>query len=147
MVDGLLAVAAATRLQAGEHAGMFAIEGLLGFGAGLATVLWTGMTAVVLITLIALWAVVTGMLELVLAVRLRREIPGELMLGFSGGVSILLGVLMLTRPVASAFVIVVLLGSYALCFGAALLLLAFRLRRRTSSFEGSHHLRSSHGTA
>ena len=88
-----------------------------------------------------------GISELVLAVRLRREIPGELMLGFSGGVSILLGVLMLTRPVASAFVIVVLLGSYALCFGAALLLLAFRLRRRTSSFEGSHHLRSSHGTA
>ena len=147
MVDGLLALAAATRLQAREHAGMLAIEGLLGLGAGLAAVLWTGMTALVLVTLIAFWAVLTGILELVLAVRLRREIPGELLLGFSGGVSILLGVLMLARPVASAFVIIVLLGSYALFFGASMLLLALRLRRGTSSFEGSHHLRSSHHTA
>ncbi len=147
MVDGLLALAAATRQRAREHAGTLAIEGLLGLGAGLAAVLWTGMTAVVLVTLIAFWAVLTGILELVLAVRLRHEIPGELLLAFSGGVSILLGLLMLTRPVASAFVIVVLLGSYALCFGASMLLLALRLRRRTSSFDEPHHLRSSHGTA
>ena len=129
LVDGLLALAAATRQEAREHAWTLAVEGLLGVGVGLAAFLATGMTALFLANLIAFWAIFTGVLELILAVRLRRVIPGELLLAFSGAVSILLGFVILTRPVASAFVIVVLLGSYAFCFGAAMLILALRLRK------------------
>ena len=129
LVDGLLALAAATRQEAREHAWTLAVEGLLGVGVGLAAFLATGMTALFLANLIAFWAIFTGVLELILAVRLRRVIPGELLLAFSGAVSILLGFVILTRPGASAFVIVVLLGSYAFCFGAAMLILALRLRK------------------
>jgi uncharacterized membrane protein HdeD (DUF308 family) len=148
LLDGLLALAAAQRQNAREHAWTLAAEGLLGVGVGLAALLCTGMTAFVLVNLIAFWAMFTGLLELILAVRLRRVIPGELLLGFSGAVSVLLGVVILTRPIASAFVIVVLLGSYAFCFGAAMLVLAFRLRRHKPRFAAPDlTFRSSHGAS
>ena len=152
LVDGLFTITAVTRQQAREHAWTLALEGLIGLGIGLAAFLWTGMTAVVLVNIVAFWAIFTGILEIALAVRLRREIPGEFLLGLAGGASVLLGVLMFLWPAASAFVIVVMLGCYALFFGASMLALAFRLRRLTSRLETFHdvprsHLRSHHGTA
>jgi uncharacterized membrane protein HdeD (DUF308 family) len=132
LVDGFLALVAATRQPAREHAWKLVLEALIGIAIGLAAFFWTGMTALVLVDLIALWAIATGVLELALAVRLRREIAGELLLGLSGTASVLLGVLMLVWPRVSAFVIVVLLGAYALFFGATMILFALRLRRITT---------------
>jgi uncharacterized membrane protein HdeD (DUF308 family) len=125
------------------------LEGLLGLGFGLAACLWTGMTALVLVDLIACWAIVTGQLELTLAIRLRRVIPGELLLELAGGVSLLLGIVMLLRPEGSAVILVILLGGYALFLGAMMLALAFRLRRWGDHFEsaGPTHLRSHYGSA
>lgn len=135
IVDGLLAIAAATRHGVREHAWTLVLEGLVGLGVGLASLVWTGITALLLVELIALWAILTGTLEVALAVRLRREIPGELLLGLAGSASILLGILMLLSPRAGATVIVVLLGGYALFFGSVTLALAFRLRRQSSRFD------------
>jgi uncharacterized membrane protein HdeD (DUF308 family) len=125
LLDGVLALAAGTH----RRAWMLLLEGLLGVGIGLAAFFWTGFTTVVLVDLIALWAIATGLLELVAAVHLRREVPGELMLGMAGCASILLGVLMMAWPRLSAFVIVTLLGFYALFFGSTMLMLALRLRK------------------
>ena len=130
LVDGVLAITAAPRQRAREHVWALVLEGLVGVGIGLAAFLWTGATALVLVRMIALWAILTGALEISLAIQLRREIPGEFLLGLAGGASLLLGVLMLLWPAASAFVIVILLGCYAIVFGASILALAFRLRRR-----------------
>jgi uncharacterized membrane protein HdeD (DUF308 family) len=135
IADGVLAITAAIRPEPGAQVWILVLEGLFGIGVGLGACVWTGMTAVVLVDFVALWAIVTGILELALAARLRREIPGELLMGIAGATSVLLGIVMLVWPKGSALVIVILLGGYALFFGATMVALAFRLRRWGARFE------------
>ena len=128
LADGLLAFAAA-RQRSGVHVWPFVIEGLIGLGVAGAAFVSTRATTVALVSLIATWSLLTGIVEIALALRLRRQVPGEFMLAIAGSVAIVLGVLMLVWPVMTAFVIVTVLGLYAVFFGAALVALALRLRR------------------
>src|SRR5271166_358478 len=104
------------------------IEGLAGIGVGIITLLWPGITALVLLYLIAFWAVVTGVFEIVAAIRLRKEIRGEWLLALSGVLSVLFGVALIVSPGAGALAVVWLIGAYAIVFGALMIALALRLR-------------------
>ena len=132
LTDGVLAVAAGTRQRGREHAWMLVLEGLIGVAVGLAAIVWTGETALVLVYVVAFWAILTGALEILVAVRLRRELPGEVLLGVSGIGSVCLGALLFAWPRMGAMALVALLGCYALFFGTAMLLLALRLRQLTT---------------
>ena len=135
LFDGIAAIVLGTRDEAREHGWAILLEGFAGVGLALAILLWTRMPAALLVLLIAFWAIATGILELFAAIRLRRELPGEVLLGIAGAASVLLGFALLFWPTGGALVLVVLLGSYALVFGAAMLLQAFRLRRALRNFE------------
>src|SRR5689334_1932097 len=129
LVDGIFAVGAAiSRHAGGRHWWAVLIEGLAGILFGLLTFFWPGMTALILLYLIAFWGIVTGILEIAAAVRLRREISNEWMLGLGGVLSLLFGVLLILFPGAGALAVVWLIGSYAIVFGITLLILAWQLR-------------------
>jgi uncharacterized membrane protein HdeD (DUF308 family) len=81
---------------------------------------------------IAAWAVITGVLEIVAAIRLRREITNEWWLVAGGVVSVIFGVLLFAAPGVGALALVFWIGAYAIIFGALLVGLAFRLRRAQS---------------
>jgi uncharacterized membrane protein HdeD (DUF308 family) len=82
-----------------------------------------------LLILIASWAIVTGVLEIVAAMKLRKEITGEWLLVLAGLASVVFGVLLLLMPGPGALVLVWWIGAYALVFGILLVVLAFKLRR------------------
>jgi uncharacterized membrane protein HdeD (DUF308 family) len=82
----------------------------------------------VLLYLIAFWAVVTGVFEIVAAIRLRKEIRGEWLLALSGALSVLFGVALIVSPGTGALAVVWLIGVYAIVFGALMIALALRLR-------------------
>jgi uncharacterized membrane protein HdeD (DUF308 family) len=82
-VDGILALVAAFSGAAGRPWWVLALEGIVGLGAAAATVLYPGITAIVLLYLIAAWAMVTGIFEIAAAIRLRKEIEGEFWLGLA----------------------------------------------------------------
>ena len=104
------------------------LEGVVGVGAGVIALLFPAFAAEVLVLLIAIWAIVTGILEIVLAFRLRTVIAGEVWMALAGVASILFGVVSLLFPAAGALSIVWLIASFAIGFGVFLVMLGWRLR-------------------
>jgi uncharacterized membrane protein HdeD (DUF308 family) len=130
LVDGVFNLVAAFRGRTGERPWwLLAVEGVVSVAAGIVAFAMPGLTALVLVYLIAGWAIMTGVLEVVAAIRLRDEIPNEWWLAASGVVSIVFGVLVAVAPGAGALALVLWIGAYAIVFGALLIGLAFRLRR------------------
>jgi uncharacterized membrane protein HdeD (DUF308 family) len=132
LVDGAFALGTAIFGGASAEGRRFwlVLEGAAGIAAGVITFIWPGITAFVLLALIAVWALLTGVLEIVVAIRLRREIRGEWLLGLSGVLSVVFGIALLVRPREGAIAVTWLIGIYALMFGAVLVALSLALRRR-----------------
>jgi len=134
-VDGVFGIVSAVRTaRAHERWGFLMLEGLVNIAAAAVAVLWPGITVVVFVFLVAFWAIVTGILELAAAFRL-QFIDGRGWLIFGGIVSVLYGALLIVAPVIGAVVLTWWLGAYALVFGVALVVLAFKLRARLDT----HH--------
>jgi uncharacterized membrane protein HdeD (DUF308 family) len=108
--------------------GWLVLEGLLGIGAGIVALVWPGITALALLWVIAFWAVLTGVLEIVAAVRLRRVLDNEWLLVVAGTLSIIFGLILMIWPGSGAIGLVWLIGIYAIAFGIVLGGLALRLR-------------------
>lgn len=103
--------------------------GLAGLGAGVIAIVHPGLTALVLVLLMGANALVTGVLQIVAALRLRLVMRNEWLLVLSGIVSILFGILVFLFPAAGALALVWLISFHAVFTGAILLSLAFRLRK------------------
>lgn len=104
------------------------LEGVVSMIAGVVALMWPGVTAVALLYVVAAWAIITGLLEIVAAIQLRKEINGEFWLGLSGVLSVALGVLLAVYPGAGMVSLLWLFGIYAIVFGVALIILSFRVR-------------------
>jgi len=128
-VDGIFAVVAGIRMRRQLSLWwLVVLEGVAGIILGVLTFRSPDTTALVLLTLIAAWSIVTGILEIATAVRIRTMIENEWLMILSGVVSIVFGALLIAQPGAGAIAIVWLLGAYALLFGILTLMLAFRVR-------------------
>lgn len=129
ILDGVFALVTAFRHRRElPHGWALALEGIAGLAAGAVTWAWPGITALALLFVIAAWAIVTGVFEIVTAIRLRREIDHEWLLALSGIASLVVGTILVMRPASGALALIWLIGAYALGFGALLFALAVWLR-------------------
>jgi uncharacterized membrane protein HdeD (DUF308 family) len=128
IVDGVSAIATGLRGEKTGRNWLLVVMGAAGVVAGLLTWFWPGLSALALLVLIGWWAIVTGVLEIAAAYRLRSVLRHEWLVAFSGGLSVLFGIFVLLFPGAGALALVWLIGWYAIVSGVALLVLAFRLR-------------------
>ena len=128
-VDGIFALVAAITGGAPAPRWWLAIVGVLGIAAGLATWFWPGLTALVLLYFIAAWSIATGVMQIVGAIQLRKEIDNEWLLIAAGVISVLFGGLLIAQPGAGAVAVLFIIGIYAVLYGLLLVFLAMRLRR------------------
>jgi len=129
LVDGVVAFMTAFQLKAGGRPmWSFALLGLIGIAAGLVTFARPGLTAIALLALIATWAILTGFLEIAAAVRFRKIIPNEWLLGLAGLLSVVFGVLIVMQPGAGALTVVWLIAWYSILLGLTLTMLGLRVR-------------------
>lgn len=127
--DGVLSIIAAIRGGVPAPRWWLALVGVFGIAAGILTVIWPGITAMVLLLFIAFWAIAAGVMEIVGAIKLRKEIDDEWLLIASGVLSVLFGLLLLFQPGAGALALVLVIGSFAILYGILLVMFGLRLRR------------------
>lgn len=132
VADGIFAIVSGVRAaRRHERWAVLIVEGIAGMMAGVIAVFLPAAAAVAFIYLFALWAFVTGVIEIAAAIRLRREIQGEWLLGLTGVLSILLAVYVAVFPGLGLLGLIWTLGVYAIVIGIAMIALGFRLRRHT----------------
>jgi uncharacterized membrane protein HdeD (DUF308 family) len=129
LIEGVLGVAWAL---VGRHAGSFPwgvlLAGLAGVAVGVVTFLYPGITALALLYLIAAWAIIRGLFEIIAAIHLRKELDNEWLLALSGLLSVALGVLLVAAPGAGALAVLWWIGAFAIVFGVLTIALGFRLK-------------------
>jgi uncharacterized membrane protein HdeD (DUF308 family) len=129
LVDGIVNVVnAISGRKEQEHWWLLLLVGLAGIVVGMLAALNPALSALALLFYVAVWAVTTGVLEIVAAVRLRREIRGELWLILAGLISVAFGVFLLARPEAGILAVLWIVGAYGIVFGATLIVLSLKAR-------------------
>jgi uncharacterized membrane protein HdeD (DUF308 family) len=130
LVDGVFAIISGIRAaRNGERWGLLILEGVVDLAAGAVAVLWPAITLVALIWVIAIWAIVSGVLMLTSAFALRLD-HGRWWLALGGIASIIFGILLVIEPLIGAVVLTMWVGAYAIVFGVVLLVLAFKLHSK-----------------
>jgi uncharacterized membrane protein HdeD (DUF308 family) len=129
IIDGIaLLVADARHQTAGRNRGWMLFEGLVSILAGIVAFTRPGILALTVLFVIAVWAILTGVAEIVPAVELRGVLKNDWLLAIDGVLSVLLGVLLFIFPGAGLLTLVWLIGIYAIIFGVLMVGLAFRIR-------------------
>ena len=142
LISGVATVAGAIRARATDRRWwVLLLLGLVSVAAGVLAVFMPAITALALVLLMGANALVNGALEIILAVRLRRQVRGEWLLGLAGLLSVVFGVLVLLFPGPGALALVWLIAVWAIAIGMLLIAAGFSLRKRTRAaerrFEGS----------
>jgi uncharacterized membrane protein HdeD (DUF308 family) len=79
--------------------------------------------------LVWLWALATGILRIGEAIRLRKEISGDLWLGLSGVVTVFLGLMLFSRRIIGGVVgLAIMIAIFAVIWGVLEILLGWELR-------------------
>jgi uncharacterized membrane protein HdeD (DUF308 family) len=138
LADGILGVwlAIAARKEYEEWWALL-FWGIVGIGAGILTIVVPNITPVAPMFFIAVWSIAMGVLEIVAAKGLRREIKGEWLLILGGLVTVAFGILLMVQSEAGALALIWLIGLYAVVFGIILITLAIRARRFVNQLEGA----------
>jgi uncharacterized membrane protein HdeD (DUF308 family) len=129
LVNGIFTVIEAFRRDVSrERWWALLFEGVVGVVIGVATLTWPGLTAMGLLFLIAFWAIMTGVFEIITAIRLRHEIRGEWMMALIAILSMAFGFLLVAFPATGALSVILIIGAFAFATGALMIALAFKLR-------------------
>jgi len=129
IINGVFAVIEAFRRDVSrERWRPLLFEGAVSIVVGVMTLAWPGLTAMGLLFLIAFWAIMTGVFEIITAIRLRHEIRGEWIMALIAILSMAFGLLLLAFPAPGVFSVILLIRAFVFAIGALMIALAFKLR-------------------
>jgi uncharacterized membrane protein HdeD (DUF308 family) len=129
VADGIVSIIAAIRGGGIAPRWWLALGGVVSILAGVLAFVWPGLTALVLVYLIGFWSIMRGIIEIVGAIRLRKEIENEWTLIAAGVLSVIFGLILVFAPGSGAMGLLWLIAAWAILFGGLLIFLAFRVRK------------------
>ena len=118
--------------MAGHHVGHWvplALSGVFGIAIGVFTFFRPGVTALVLLYLIAAWAILTGTLEIAAGIEYTGQVKGAWALWVGGLASVAFGFIIAVRPATGLLTIVWLIGIYAIVLGVTQMIYAYRIQK------------------
>jgi len=110
--------------------------GIVSIAAGVVALLFPALTALALVLLMGANALITGALDVAIAIRLRKVLKGHWVLALAGIASMVFGVLVFLFPDAGALALVWLISLYAVVTGVLLLSIGIGIRRAIKAHEG-----------
>jgi len=137
VISGITAMSVALRSREEPHWGVMLFEGILGVLAGVVALIWPGITALAFLYLLAAWAIITGVLELVAPLSFPMSAGRGFLMAVSGILSIVFGVLIAAQPASGLLAVTWLIGVYAILFGIMYVVIYFEARSAASSLAGS----------
>lgn len=129
LVHGILSMAAAIGGRGQRGCALLGIEGIAGFVAGIMVLRNSHPTAIAFVLVVWLWAVITGILRILEAIRLRRVIRGDIWLALSGVATVFLGLMLFSRRIIGGVVgLAMVIAIPAVVWGLFEVLLGSELR-------------------
>ena len=129
-VDGIFAIMYALQNRTQNRWWMLLLTGILSIIAGIGAFVYPGLTSLILLNIVAFWAILTGVMTIIYAIEMRKLIENELWLGLSGALSVLFGILLIVFPGGGLLTLLWLVGIYGIAFGIFEIIFAFRLKSR-----------------
>ena len=130
LVSGVSQLTAGWRVaEARGRSWPFLLSGAVSVVAGILAVAFPGVTILYLILLLGAWILVSGMMEVYTAWRIRNEVTGEWVLALAGALRVVAGILIVAMPYVGAILTAALFATWAILSGAAALFLGWRLRQ------------------
>ncbi len=134
VLDGIVAVFVALRERGAlRRWGLVLAEGILSILAGIFAFVYPGETAIILLYIVAAWAIITGIMEIAAVFMIRGSMAQEWSLAIAGILSVLFGIILFIRPGIGLLSILWLVGIYAIVFGVLFIVRAFQLRSHRAS--------------
>jgi len=130
IVDGVVAIGAAFNAQ-GDAATRWwlGLSGVVSIIAGIVAFAYTGITALMLLVFIAVWAIIIGVLQLYAAIQLWKVVDNDWWLILSGLLSIAFGTVLIAWPSTGALAVIWTIAWFAVFFGCMFIGLAFELKK------------------
>ncbi|MEY2458804.1 MAG: hypothetical protein QOG30_634, partial [Acidimicrobiaceae bacterium] len=137
LVEGLFTLSGVVsgELRSGGRKWPLVMHGVAGVLTGLIAFFWPSITTLALLYIIAFWALLTGLLELGDAYRLRKVLRNDWMLAVGGVLRVAFGLTLVAAPGEGALAITWLIGWFAIVWAAMHLAFAWRLRQLQTQIE------------
>ena len=133
VISGITAVAVALRNRGEQGWGLLLFEGILGILAGVVALVWPGITALAFLYLLAAWAIIIGIIEVVAPLSFPMRGGRALLMVLAGLVSIVFGIIIAAQPASGLLAVVWLIGVYAIVFGVMYVVAYFESRSLSSA--------------
>jgi len=133
VVSGIMAVVAALRNTDEQGWGLLLFGGILGILAGVVALVWPAITALAFLYLLAAWAILIGIVELVVPLSFPMSFGRAVLMALAGLVSIVFGMLIAAQPSSGLLAVVWLIGVYAIVYGVMYIVMYFQSRSLTAS--------------
>jgi len=141
LLSGIATIVVAVRAgEAHQRWGWLAASGIVGVVAGVAALVWPGVTALAFMYLIAAWAIISGVAEIAFALAQPVTLVHPWLAGLSGVLSLAFGILVARWPRSGAIALTWLIGVYAITYGVMLLYYAVLLEGARSGAQALKHV-------